>query len=221
MRGLTARLVMAAVCAWSAAGCSDEPVTPAQPVTTRVFISATPEDATTGTPGAPGAALVLAAGTIPLSAVDSITISLAGIAAIQPADSVNFAVVLDLTGDALKPMNFRTLPEVRDDSVEIARGELPTGIYETLRLRITSARITFNDTVAASGMEFLPGTYPLEMVQGIQYAIEIPSNRFTVTSGSRTHVAITFDRGSSVGTIVARDSVLQMRPVLRATVVTR
>src|SRR5688572_30399892 len=85
----TARMLLAAALL---AGCSSDDGSQPLTATTRAFITATPPAG--GIAVSQGAVL----GTIPLEAVDSIMVTIAGIAAIMPGDSVNYAHVLDLAG---------------------------------------------------------------------------------------------------------------------------
>jgi hypothetical protein len=197
------------------AGCSkdDEPVALPEP-NTRIFLSAVPITAGEAVGALQTVHSLL--GGISVEAVDSINVEFLAIAGIQPGDSVNYAFALPLVTPSLR-VNLRSLPANGVDSVEIARGVLNNGTYTSIRLRFVAATITFNTTVTSRGRTFEPGTYPLDMPHGINFAVDVPGAEFVVNKSTKNlAINITFDVASSVSSLTNTDTTnLSMNPIFR------
>jgi hypothetical protein len=214
---VTSTLLLTAMLTMVLPACRDA-AAPEEP-NIRVFLAALPRTETSAglhaTGGAFSSLAAAARGGIPLEAVDSIAVEVSAIAVVEPGDSVVFATPIPLTPAAMRTTNFRTLPFNTIDSVEIARGRVPAGSYASIRLRFRAARITFNTTVVSRGVTFEPGTYPLDMVHGVTYAVDVPGESIRVTNAVRS-VLLTFDAASSVNGITnTTTGNLTMNPILR------
>jgi hypothetical protein len=214
-RAGTLLLNAALVALLSVAGCDEGAVQPAA-VNVRMFLSATPDEGLN--PAVAAQSALVRMGTIPPEAVDSIMLALRGVAAISPNDGVDYAFALSLMGPALAPINFRSLPSNAAEPLEIAQGTLPSGMYDSWRLRFESATITFNQPVSAGGVDFEPGTYPMRMMHGIDFAADVPVQPFTIAAGPMvTSVYIRFDVRSSISSITTdEEGNLIMNPVFAA-----
>jgi hypothetical protein len=194
-----------------------ESTAPAPPANARVFLSATEQASPAKAGPAPQSM-----GGISAESVDSIMVDILAFAAIQSTDTVAYSATLPLNSSAsTMRVNFRTLPTTGTDSIEIAKGRLPAGKYDAMRMRFASATITFNTTVTSGGKAFPPGTYPLDMTHGITFAVDVPVDEFAVTNGPAiTTVSIQFDVNSSISSLkLNADSTgnFVMNPIFRGT----
>lgn len=223
------QLAMLAAAVWITA-CGSDTTVAAPSNNARVFLSATkqsevPAASPAVLPAASPAAsppLSIRMGGISAESVDSVMVDILAFASIQSTDTVAYAATLPV--NAITPtmrVNFRTLPRSGTDSIEIAKGRLPPGKYDAMRMRFAAATITFNTTVTSGGRTFEPGTYPLDMTHGITFAVDVPVDAFTISSGPKaTAVSILFDVNSSIASLkLATDGSghLVMNPIFTAT----
>ncbi|MEO5510048.1 MAG: DUF4382 domain-containing protein [Longimicrobiales bacterium] len=156
------------------------------------------------------AALML--GTIPITAVDSINVVLTSIEAVNVSDSSG-GVSISLQGAGTTSLNLMRL--ALSDSTLLARGTLPAGTYNNIRLRFSSASIRLNQQVTVGQAVYPAGTYDLTVPSGLSSGIKVQGASFTIANDASTSVTLTFDPTTTVGTIVATGSnKLMMSPVL-------
>lgn len=182
----------------------------------RVFLSATKQGEVVVAQAA-----AQSMGGISAESVDSIMVDVLALASIQTTDTVAYSATLPI--NATTPtmhINFRKLPVTGTDSIEIAKGRLPAGKYDAMRMRFSAATITFNTTVTSGGVTFNSGTYPLEMTHGITFAVDVPVDAFTISSGPKvTAVSVLFDVNSSISSVKLNSNGsgnLVMNPIFRA-----
>jgi hypothetical protein len=153
-------------------------------------------------------------GTIPLSAVDSINVVLTSIQAVNVSDSAG-GVTINLTGEGTKSINLLKLSTLGSDSTLLARGDLPAGTYNNVRLRFSSATIKLNQSVTVGQATYPAGTYELTVPSGLSSGIKLQGTSFTIGNDASTSITLTFDPSATVGTIVATGSnKLMMSPVI-------
>jgi hypothetical protein len=153
-------------------------------------------------------------GSIPLTAVDSINIVLTSIQAVSTSDSAG-GVTLSLQGDGTKVLNLMDLSALGSDSTLVARGDLPAGTYNNVRLRFSSATITLNQDVIVGTSSYPAGTYDLTVPSGLSSGIKVQGSSFTVADDASTSITLSFDETATVGTIVATGAnKLMMSPVV-------
>lgn len=153
-------------------------------------------------------------GSVPLSAVDSINITLTSIQATNANDSSG-AVTISLQGAGARSINLFKLSTLGTDSTLIGRSTLPAGTYDGIRLRFSAATISLKQTVVVGQVTFVPGTYDLTIPSGLSSGIKVQGGTFTVSADASTSATLSFDPATTVGTIVATGSnKLMMSPVL-------
>ncbi|HSJ10196.1 MAG TPA: DUF4382 domain-containing protein [Longimicrobiales bacterium] len=167
-------------------------------------------------------------GSIALEAVDSIHIELTGIDAIRSVDGEESIVRLNLREEGTQRINLLAIPTVPpgaddldDDSwtVTLARGDVPAGTYNGVRLRyeVASATVTLNRSVTVGQHTFEAGTHVLEIPSGAQTGIKIPFQSVVIGDDLEADVLLTFEPGTTVQNVVATGSgKLMMPPVLKA-----
>jgi hypothetical protein len=153
-------------------------------------------------------------GSVPLSAIDSINVTLTSIEAINANDSTGF-VSIPLQGTGTHSVNLLKLGTLGSDSTMLARGELTAGTYNNIRLRFDTATITLNQTVLVGNVTYAAGTYSLTVPSGLSSGIKVQGASFTVSEDATTSVTLSFDPATTAGTIVATGSnKLMMSPVM-------
>lgn len=167
-------------------------------------------------------------GSIALDAVDSITITLTGIEAIRVTDGEESMVTLSLQGEGTGRIDLLDLPvqpagedDLDDEgtTVRLARGDVPAGTYNGLRLRydVETASISLNRDVTVGQHTFTAGTHTLVVPSGAQTGIKVPFQSLVIGDGTEGDVLLLFEAGTTVQNVVATGSgKLMMPPVLKA-----
>ena len=156
-----------------------------------------------------------------LSAVDSINLRITAIEALRTdGDSTEQRVTLSLRDSALTMINLLDLPSTDSSAWLLARGDIPAGTYNGIRLRfdVATATITLNDTVSVGQQTWLPGTYPLEVPSAQNNGIKVPMASIVIGADSTANVVLKFDGNTTVHTVATGSGVLKMSPVLRSNV---
>jgi len=202
-----------------AAACSDTTGTSDGEV--RVRLAATP----TAAARVAATDFITASGAITASMIDSIMVTVTAVEAIRVEtdpdsdDETGKFVRLDLTELGGVRINLLDLP-VDSTGLIIARGELPAGTYNRIRLRIEdgSAEISLNTDVAIGGNSVLAaGTYALEIPSGAQSGIKVQTSSFTIDDDDGADVTLVFDLNTSIGNVhTTGNGRIIMNPVLKA-----
>jgi hypothetical protein len=113
------------------------------------------------------------------------------------------------------------LMALSESDVELAKGNLSEGSYQSVRLFFENASIVFNEPVAfGSGPEphlyAANEAYPLHIPSGDQSGVKVPTAGFQVTAESGDVVTLVFDGDASVQAVQALPSAIQMSPVFTA-----
>jgi hypothetical protein len=161
------------------------------------------------------------AGPVGLAMVDSINVVITAVQAlVVGGDSVSGFRTIKLSGEGGKRINLLALPSEAQDSITIARGDLPAGTYDHIRLQVadSGATITLKEDVSMGGsIRLTKGTHPLTLPSALQSGLKIKTARFTVSQDSAATIKLVFDGASSVGNVqITGNGVAQMSPVLRA-----
>lgn len=175
--------------------------------------------------GAAAATILSAAdgplGRVPLSAVESITISVTSVDAIKDGSDGETAggfTSLDVTGAG--DLDLMALPTDEASAIQLASGTLDAGTYSHIRLRYdpASVMITLNTSVDVGNATFdADVAYPLIISGGEQSGIKVQVANFVVPDGGAESVNLFFDADTSVGTVVATgNGVLRMNSVMHA-----
>lgn len=159
---------------------------------------------------------------VPLSAVDSILVTLTAVEALRASADTATTDTTGLDGwvrielTAPQQVDLMRLPTDTAGGLQLARGQLPEGDYGSLRLRFSDAFITFNREVSVGAQ-----TYParqritLEIPSGRNTGIKVPSASFRVEADTTASVRVGFDAASSVAKVTATGSGrVKMSPVL-------
>jgi hypothetical protein len=204
---MRSKILVVALLAAAAAGCDDTSGPESGDV--RVFMNQSQATAASTNDGMAG----LVFGTIPLTAVDSINVVLTSIEAVNASDSSG-GVTISLQGAGTTSLNLMKLPLLADSTL-LARGTLPAGTYNNIRLRFSSATIRLNEEVTVGQAVYPAGTYDLTVPSGLSSGIKVQGASFTISDDASTSVTLTFDATTSVGTIVATGAdKLMMSPVI-------
>lgn len=179
----------------------------------RVFLSVTDEmSASVAT-----ASLDYVANTQPLTleAVDSLFLRVTSVALLPQGGDSNAVsaswIEVQAADSAGKMINVLKLTE--EDSLLLAKGDLPAGDYHNMRLFFDSATIVLKEDVTVGGHLFEQGTvYPLRVPSGV---VKVPLAKFTVGADSVSTLNLELRERPSVANVVATGSgVLQLTPVL-------
>ena len=157
-------------------------------------------------------------GTLALSSIDSINVTITGVDA---SSTDGGSAALQLEQDALGRINLLALPVDDDEDaaagVALAQGTVPAGTYNGVRLSydLATATITLNEDVTVGGHTFTAGTHPLEVPSGDQNGIKVPFSSLTLTDDA-ANVVLTFDGSVTIRHVTATGSgKLLLVPVLR------
>lgn len=112
------------------------------------------------------------------------------------------------------PIDVLSLPTAA--GVEVARGDLPAGQYDNLRLFFSQATLTLSQTLDVQGQTFDPGEYDLRIPSAEQTGLKVPSASFQIAEGQTETVIVEIATDASVQTIVRNANGFQMSPVLTA-----
>jgi hypothetical protein len=180
--------------------------------------------ATTGAGGTLASLLGEEAGAlaqVPLSAIDSINVTIMGVDAIRNEGEEGY-VYLALADGAEGRIDLLELPVDNGGDgagIQLASGSVPAGTYTGIRLRydVASAAITLNAPVTVGQETFPAGRYTLEVPSGAQTGIKVPFANLELDGGETGEVVLTFDAGTTIQHVTATGSgKLLLVPVLQA-----
>ena len=129
----------------------------------------------------------------------------------SPAEPSDRWVSVELRGrPALDLMN---LPV--GGGVELARGSVPAGEYDALRLSLADPVLTLNRAVVMDdGSRLEPGEHPLLLPAPDALGLRVQLGRYRVRAGERSRLVLEFLERHSAATLKATPAGLLMRPVL-------
>lgn len=162
------------------------------------------------------ASVAASAGEVALEDVASIDITITGVQAVRTGldeEDEGSWVDLALSAAAMNPIDLLSLP---GGGIEIASGELATGEYANVRIRLSDATISLINDVSVGMQTFAAVDSPHELFipSGFETGIKVPTASFTVGDADGETVVIEFDPALSVGTVAATGTGLLMTPVL-------
>ncbi|CAN5669754.1 hypothetical protein BH23GEM6_BH23GEM6_26110 [soil metagenome] len=156
---------------------------------------------------------------VPLSSVASIEVVISRVDALPANLDENSEaawVSLDVSGGGSLD-----LMKLSEAGVVLARGDLDAGDYRSVRLMVSSATITFNQSVTVGGSPnartyAADVAHTLTIPSAAQTGIKVPTAGFSVSETTGDEVTVVFDASASVQSIQALPTGVQMSPVLTA-----
>ena len=160
-------------------------------------------------------------GGVTLAAIDSLWVTITAVEAVKAGGDSSGGgwQSIQLDSGSLSRINLMALPTEGADSMRLARGELKSGTYDHIRLRIAdSATIVLKQDVSFGQDNLIAkGSYPLHIPSGQQSGLKIKTASFVVGEDSAKAVTLVFDGANSLGNIIVTgNGRLQMSPVLRS-----
>ena len=171
--------------------------------------------------------MTTAAGKVALADVKSIDVTITRVQALPTGANENAeGGWVSLTVASGGKLNLLALPTQAANAIQLARGTLPAGGYQNLRLLFTDdATITFARDVTAGGgaaaVTYKANTaYPLDIPGASKPGIKVPLGTFTVPPTGGATIDVTFSGSATVGSVepnvVATPHGVKMTPVLVA-----
>ena len=173
------------------------------------------------------AGMTTAGGKVALADVKSIDVTITRVQALPSgANESAEGGWVSLTVSSGGKLNLLALPKQAANAIQLARGTLPAGSYQNLRLLFTDdATITFARDVTAGGgaaaVTYKANTaYPLDIPGASRTGIKVPLGAFTVPPTGGATIDVTFSGSATVGSVepnvVATPHGVKMTPVLVA-----